>query len=127
MTFPEYLNKEFLQTSWSRFCWVQSIPALSNSTNCSNRRRSNIQERNSYKDLYMTKMAAVLGGVSGNAGLFSNANDLAKVMQMYLQLGYYGGNAVHISRKRSKEFTKVQFPQSFKPPCTRIRQAKPRY
>tara|TARA_R110002073_G_scaffold40547_1_gene114865 strand:- start:68250 stop:71255 length:3006 start_codon:yes stop_codon:yes gene_type:complete len=35
--------------------------------------------------------AAMLGGVSGNAGLFSNANDVAKMMQMYLQKGYYGG------------------------------------
>lgn len=57
------------------------------------------------------EMAAVLGGVSGNAGLFSNANDLAKVMQMYLQLGYYGGKQ-YISPTTIKEFTKVQFPQS---------------
>ena len=35
--------------------------------------------------------AAMLGGVSGHAGLFSNANDVAKIMQMYLWKGYYGG------------------------------------
>ncbi|HHB51428.1 MAG TPA: beta-N-acetylglucosaminidase, partial [Saprospiraceae bacterium] len=35
--------------------------------------------------------AAMMGGVSGNAGLFANANDLAKMMQMYLQKGFYGG------------------------------------
>ncbi len=35
--------------------------------------------------------AAMLGGVNGNAGLFSSANDVAKMMQMYLQEGYYGG------------------------------------
>ena len=34
--------------------------------------------------------AAMLGGVSGNAGLFSNANDLAKMMQMFLNGGAYG-------------------------------------
>lgn len=34
--------------------------------------------------------AAMLGGVSGHAGLFSNANDIAKIMQMYLWEGYYG-------------------------------------
>ncbi len=33
--------------------------------------------------------AAMLGGVSGHAGLFSNANDLTKIMQMYLQGGVY--------------------------------------
>jgi CubicO group peptidase (beta-lactamase class C family) len=35
--------------------------------------------------------AAMLGGVSGHAGLFSTANDLAKLMQMYLNKGTYGG------------------------------------
>ena len=35
--------------------------------------------------------AAMLGGVAGHAGLFANANDVAKMMQMYLQKGFYGG------------------------------------
>ncbi len=35
--------------------------------------------------------AAMLGGVSGHAGLFSSANDLAKIFQMLLDGGSYGG------------------------------------
>lgn len=35
--------------------------------------------------------AAMLGGVAGHAGLFANANDLAKLMQLYLNDGEYGG------------------------------------
>ncbi|MFC2104976.1 serine hydrolase domain-containing protein, partial [Bacteroidota bacterium] len=35
--------------------------------------------------------AAMLGGVCGHAGIFSTANDLAKLMQMYLNGGEYGG------------------------------------
>lgn len=35
--------------------------------------------------------AAMLGGISGHAGLFSTAEDMAKMMQMYLQKGFYGG------------------------------------
>lgn len=35
--------------------------------------------------------AAMLGGVGGHAGLFANANDVAKMMQLYLQKGFYGG------------------------------------
>ncbi|HZY81643.1 MAG TPA: serine hydrolase [Cyclobacteriaceae bacterium] len=35
--------------------------------------------------------AAMLGGVAGHAGLFGNANDLAKVGQMLLNGGTYGG------------------------------------
>jgi beta-N-acetylhexosaminidase len=34
--------------------------------------------------------AALLGGVAGHAGLFSNANDLAKLLQVYLNDGFYG-------------------------------------
>ncbi|WP_426670338.1 serine hydrolase domain-containing protein [Mucilaginibacter sp. McL0603] len=36
--------------------------------------------------------AALLGGVSGNAGLFSSANDLAILYQMLLNRGTYGGD-----------------------------------
>ncbi len=35
--------------------------------------------------------AAMLGGIAGHAGVFSSANDLAKMMQMYLNGGVYGG------------------------------------
>ena len=35
--------------------------------------------------------AAMQNGVGGHAGLFTNANDVAKIMQMFLQNGFYGG------------------------------------
>ena len=35
--------------------------------------------------------AAMQNGVGGHAGVFSNANDIAKIMQMFLQKGFYGG------------------------------------
>jgi beta-glucosidase-like glycosyl hydrolase/CubicO group peptidase (beta-lactamase class C family) len=35
--------------------------------------------------------AALQGGIGGHAGLFSNANDVAKIMQVYLNSGTYGG------------------------------------
>lgn len=56
--------------------------------------------------------AAMLGGVSGNAGLFGTTLDMAKIFQMYLQKGYYGGKRF-ISEKTIEEFTRVQFPNSF--------------
>lgn len=55
--------------------------------------------------------AAVLGGVSGNAGLFASANDLGKLMEMYLQMGTYGGKQ-YVSEATMKKFTSVQFPQT---------------
>ena len=38
--------------------------------------------------------AALLGGVGGHAGLFSNSNDLAVIMQLYLNKGIYGGDTL---------------------------------
>ncbi len=52
--------------------------------------------------------AAMLGGVSGNAGLFSNANDLAVIMQLYLNKGFYGGRQ-YLSQNTVNEFTRQQF------------------
>ncbi|MCM4167311.1 beta-N-acetylglucosaminidase [Arenibacter sp. H213] len=46
--------------------------------------------------------AAMQGGIGGHAGLFSNANDIAKIMQMYLQNGYYGGQQFLESRTVKK-------------------------
>jgi CubicO group peptidase (beta-lactamase class C family) len=51
--------------------------------------------------------AAVLGGVSGNAGLFSNANDLAKILQMLLNFGEYGGEQ-YLSRETVETFTSTK-------------------
>jgi CubicO group peptidase (beta-lactamase class C family) len=38
--------------------------------------------------------AAMHGGIAGHAGLFSNANDLAKLGQMWLNKGHYGGTQI---------------------------------
>lgn len=38
--------------------------------------------------------ASFSGGIQGNAGLFSNANDLAKLCQMWLNDGMYGGERI---------------------------------
>lgn len=57
------------------------------------------------------EMAAMQGGISGNAGLFGTANDLAKLMQMYLQKGYYGGMN-YISEQTIHEFTKNNYSDS---------------
>ena len=55
--------------------------------------------------------AAMMGGISGNAGLFGTTNDLAKLFQMYLQKGFYGGKR-YISEETVNEFIRVQFPEN---------------
>ena len=55
--------------------------------------------------------SAVLGGISGNAGLFASANDLAKIVQMYVQFGTYGGKE-YLKHSTIEEFNRVQYPQN---------------
>jgi len=55
--------------------------------------------------------AAMLGGISGNAGLFCTTNDLAKMFQMYLQKGYFGGKRF-IAEETVNEFIRRQFPNN---------------
>ncbi len=52
--------------------------------------------------------AAMLGGVGGHAGIFANANDLAKLMQMYLNRGIYGDER-YINSSTIDLFTKAHF------------------
>jgi beta-glucosidase-like glycosyl hydrolase/CubicO group peptidase (beta-lactamase class C family) len=55
--------------------------------------------------------AAFQGGVSGNAGLFSTADDLAKILQLYLNDGIYGGER-YLSARTCKLFTGSKSPTS---------------
>ncbi|MDD3004075.1 glycoside hydrolase family 3 N-terminal domain-containing protein [Flavobacterium sp.] len=76
--------------------------------------------------------AAMEGGVAGHAGIFSNSLDLAKMMQMYLQKGNYGGKKYFSSatfdafntryfesegNRRGLGFDKPQLPGTAGPTC----------
>jgi CubicO group peptidase (beta-lactamase class C family) len=76
--------------------------------------------------------AALQGGVAGHAGLFSNALDVAKLMQLYLQKGEYGNqsyfspdtfgifNRCYFSdqgNRRGLGFDKPQLPGTSGPTC----------
>lgn len=55
--------------------------------------------------------AAMLGGIAGHAGLFSNADDLAKLMQMYLNKGFYGGRR-YLSSEVIEKYTQRVFTEN---------------
>jgi len=55
--------------------------------------------------------AAIMGGVAGHAGLFGTASDLAKLGQMLLQEGYYGGYRYY-KPETVRLFTHKQFDKS---------------
>jgi len=52
--------------------------------------------------------AALLGGISGNAGLFGNAYDVAVMMQMYLDGGSYG-DSVFLNQETLDLFNQYHF------------------
>lgn len=53
--------------------------------------------------------AAMLGGVAGHAGIFSNAWSLAHIMQLFLNKGHMAGQRF-FSEATYNEFTKQQYP-----------------
>lgn len=52
--------------------------------------------------------AAMQGGVGGHAGLFSDAEDLASMMHMFMEGGYYGHQQL-LNDSIIKEFTRCQY------------------
>ncbi len=55
--------------------------------------------------------AAMLGGISGHAGLFATANDLMKLMELYRRMGEYGGEQI-INKDVMEDYSRVQFPEN---------------
>lgn len=55
--------------------------------------------------------AALLGGVAGHAGIFTNANDLAKYFQLLLNGGTYGGYRYY-QASTITNFTSKQYPNN---------------
>ena len=55
--------------------------------------------------------AALLGGVSGNAGLFGTASDVAKLMQMLVNKGQFRGNR-YLKESTVNEFIRIQYSEN---------------
>lgn len=55
--------------------------------------------------------AALLGGISGNAGLFGTADDLYKLLSLYQNFGAHGGKQL-LSKGVVEEFSSIQYPEN---------------
>ncbi len=66
--------------------------------------KDNFLRRQTLQGYVHDETANFSGGVQGNAGLFSNANDLAKLCQMWLNGGVYGGERL-LTEETVKLFT----------------------
>ncbi|MFD2100311.1 serine hydrolase domain-containing protein [Flagellimonas iocasae] len=82
--------------------WVNSIVPTENDT---------LFRKTVVKGWVHDENASLMGGVSGNAGLFGTADDLAKMMLFYENYGAANGEQL-ISEETVKEFTKVQYPEN---------------
>ena len=105
--FPYYILKKFIEEYYDRTLeqltqahFYESLGANNTMYNpyhkISSKKIVPTEEDNYYRFQkvhgYVHDMgAAMQDGIGGHAGVFSNANDVAKIMQMYLQKGYYGG------------------------------------
>lgn len=91
MPMDEYLQKEFyepmgmahtLYRPLSRFKAEQIVPTI---------QKDYLRNRKELRGYVHDEIAAFMGGVSGNAGLFSNARDVAKVYQLFVNGGQFEG------------------------------------
>ena len=71
----------------------------------------NYWRKDTVQGIVHDETACLLGGVSGNAGLFSSAPDLAVFCQMILNKGFYNGKQ-YIKASTIDEWTKKQTSQS---------------
>ena len=55
--------------------------------------------------------ASLMGGISGNAGLFGTAEDLGVLMQLYANYGTLGGRRL-LDSATVREFARVQYPEN---------------
>ncbi|WP_297760811.1 serine hydrolase [uncultured Muriicola sp.] len=55
--------------------------------------------------------ASLLGGISGNAGLFGTAHDLYRFMQFYQNYGVLEGHRL-LKEETVREFTSIQYPEN---------------
>ena len=107
MNYEQYLAKEFYEplgagtlgyNPYKRFSLDRIIPT----------ERDTFFRMETLHGFVHDEGAAMLGGVSGNAGLFGTIEDLAKVYQMYLWNGSYGGRQ-YLDSATVAEFTRYQY------------------
>ena len=130
MPMDVYLEKEFyipmgmthtLYRPLQRFPKEQIAPTV---------KKDHLRKNRTLQGEVHDEIASFMGGVSGNAGLFSNARDVAKVYQLFVDKGMYDGKRYisantcdffmnHVSRisRRSLGFDKPDTKNLPKSPC----------
>lgn len=122
LLYPQIV-KNMTGIEYSKYLRTQFYDPLQNTTMGFNPKKKNFQNKivpteidtlfrhQLTRDWVHDENAALMGGISGNAGLFATAEDLARLMQMYMSYGVYGGKR-YLQEATVREFTKVQYPEN---------------
>ncbi|MDN3665105.1 serine hydrolase domain-containing protein [Algibacter miyuki] len=109
-SYTEYLQNEFYKPLGS-----ETLGYLPSNKNFKNNivptEYDSIFRKTLVKGWVHDENAGLLGGISGNAGLFGTALDLAKYMQMLLQKGQYN-NKQFLKPETVDTFTQIQYPEN---------------
>jgi len=126
-----YLEREFYRPMGMAHTLYKPLERFSKNQIVPTVKQDYLRNRMMLQGYVHDEIAAFMGGVSGNAGLFSNARDVAKVYQMLIDGGMYNGKRYfsletcnlfmtrtsHISR-RGLGFDKPDKLNPTKGPCT---------
>jgi len=99
----DYLKRHFYEPLGLRYLTYKPLERLSPDV-IAPTQQDDFWRKSLVRGYVHDEAAAILGGVGGNAGLFSNASDLAVVFQMLLQGGEYGGKH-YLSKETIEYFT----------------------
>ena len=91
MPMDEYLEKVFYAPMGMKHTLYHPLRRYEESQIVPTIQKDYLRNRKELRGYVHDEIAAFMGGVSGNAGLFSNARDVAKVYQMLVDGGQYGG------------------------------------
>jgi CubicO group peptidase (beta-lactamase class C family) len=108
-SYTEYLQKYFYTPLGSKTLGFN--PMTKNFENIVPTEIDNFFRNDTVQGFVHDENAALLGGVSGNAGLFGSATDLAKLMQMLVQKGTYNGKR-YFKESTINEFIRIQYPEN---------------
>ena len=108
-TFEQYLNDEFYVPLGLRYTCFNPLKS-NNLEDITPTENDTFFRKQLLQGYVHDPAAAMLGGVSGHAGLFSNAGDLAVIFQLLLQHGEYGGKKL-LNDTTIAAFTHQQYPE----------------
>ena len=110
LSFPEFLNTHFfepMELQGMTFLPTEKFPK----TDIVPTERDSLFRKQLVHGWVHDEAASLMGGVSGNAGLFANASSIAPLLQMLLQKGSYKGNQ-YLKPETIALFSERTYPES---------------